>query len=287
MKTAETRHDVEAWTAAGLQLERHRYPPGPAGEAPAHVHDRYQLCLSLDFPGEYRYRGDRYPVPVHSLSVIHPGEVHAARDPIDRSRPATFQMIYLEPAAFAATAADLAGRAVGLPSFADPIICDADLAARFGALHAAAAGGAPRLVLNDGLLGVLAPLLARHAAPRVRPGAGGSSPAAVRVARDYLIDRHAEDVSLAHLAELTGLSPFHLVRVFRGEVGMPPHAFQVAVRVERARGLLLAGEAVASVAAATGFADQSHLTRHFKRLVGVPPGRYRYAPRKNVQDGDR
>jgi AraC-like DNA-binding protein len=64
---------------------------------------------------------------------------------------------------------------------------------------------------------------------------------------------------------------------------MPPHAFQTQVRVSRAKTLLLEGWSISQVASQTGFADQSHLTRHFKRLVGVTPGRYQQSS-KNVQD---
>ena len=58
---------------------------------------------------------------------------------------------------------------------------------------------------------------------------------------------------------------------------MPPHAYQTHRRVERARALLAAGETLSATAWLTGFADQSHLTRHFRRAVGVTPGAYRAA----------
>jgi AraC-like DNA-binding protein len=64
------------------------------------------------------------------------------------------------------------------------------------------------------------------------------------------------------------------VHLFHREVGMPPHAYQIQLRVARARRLVAAGVPLAEVASMTGFADQSHLTRLFKRVVGVPPGQY-------------
>ena len=79
---------------------------------------------------------------------------------------------------------------------------------------------------------------------------------------------------LAELAAVAGLSRFELARTFRAQVGLPPHAFQLDLRVRRARALLAGGEPPAAVAAACGFADQSHLHRVFKRAVGVTPGRY-------------
>jgi AraC-like DNA-binding protein len=108
----------------------------------------------------------------------------------------------------------------------------------------------------------------------------------VQRARDYLDQHYAENVTLDDLAAAASLSPFHLLRVFRRTVGLPPHAYLTGVRVRQARRLLLADLPIADVAAQTGFADQSHLSRHFKRIVGVPPGRYRQNS-KNIQDRPR
>jgi AraC-like DNA-binding protein len=81
-------------------------------------------------------------------------------------------------------------------------------------------------------------------------------------------------VSLADLSTVAGLSRFELVRRFRADTGMPPHAFQIDLRIGRARRMLAAGEAPAAVAASCGFADQAHLTRTFRRSVGVTPARF-------------
>ncbi len=115
--------------------------------------------------------------------------------------------------------------------------------------------------------------------PHLRPGPadpfrGRPEHAAVRRARAHLAERWAERVSLAELSRVAGLSRFELVRRFRAQTGLTPHAFQTNLRIQRARALLTAGEPAAAVAAECGFADQPHLTRTFKRAVGVTPGRY-------------
>ena len=98
--------------------------------------------------------------------------------------------------------------------------------------------------------------------PSTRPSAarGPTSPSA-----------GTERVSLAELSRVAGLSRFELVRRFRAQTGLTPHAFQTNLRIQRARALLTAGEPAAAVAAECGFADQPHLTRTFKRAVGVTP----------------
>ena len=79
------------------------------------------------------------------------------------------------------------------------------------------------------------------------------------------------------MAAVARLSPYHFARQFKAATGLPPHQFVLARRVERAQQLLQggAGSSLAQVAARAGFSDQSQFSRHFKRLVGVTPGRFR------------
>jgi AraC-like DNA-binding protein len=81
--------------------------------------------------------------------------------------------------------------------------------------------------------------------------------------------------SLQELADAVGANRFVLLRQFRHRVGLPPHAYVLRLRVDRARSLLARGADIADVAFLLGFSDQSHFSRLFKRVVGIPPGDYR------------
>jgi AraC family transcriptional regulator len=112
------------------------------------------------------------------------------------------------------------------------------------------------------------------AAPEPAPGPTRAVSAAVRFIREH----YAEDVSLADIAKAADMTPFHLSRVFKKTMGMSPHHYLVEVRVHSARALLSSGgerPSLAEVAAAVGFADQSHLTRQFKRILGTTPKKVR------------
>lgn len=255
-------------------MEAHLYGSGRAGETPTHAHAEYQICLSLNFPGEYRYRGASHRVPTGSLSIIHPGEVHTSRDPFDRPAATAYRLLYVPPELIGRVAGELSRRHAHLPFFADPIVLDAALAGNLLAIHRASRRPAARLGADSLLLAFLSRLVQRGGVPaRTLPPAREHR--AVRLARAYLEERFDLPVSLSQLAEVAGLSPFYLTRVFRAQVGMPPHAYQLAVRIGRARKLLAQGCRPAQVAAETGFADQAHLSRHFRRFVGTPPGHYR------------
>jgi AraC-like DNA-binding protein len=97
---------------------------------------------------------------------------------------------------------------------------------------------------------------------------------AIERVRRHIARRINEAISLDELAALAGLSRFHLLRAFTRHTGLPPHAYQVRLRIESACALLRSGISAAEVATRVGFADQSHLTRHFKRICRVTPGRY-------------
>ena len=83
--------------------------------------------------------------------------------------------------------------------------------------------------------------------------------------------------TLAELAVLSGVSRFQLLRGFARETGVTPHAYLLQRRVRLARQLLATGHAPADAALEAGFADQSHMTRAFRRQFGITPARYRAA----------
>lgn len=90
-----------------------------------------------------------------------------------------------------------------------------------------------------------------------------------------LLDAHlVEGLTLDAAAAVLHVTPTHLVKAFAAEFGLPPHRDLVGRRVDLARRLLLSGLPAARVAAEAGFHDQAHLTRHFRRLLGVTPGAY-------------
>ena len=126
-------------------------------------------------------------------------------------------------------------------------------------------------------------LVQRHAAPAGPADALPGTGAVARQVMDRLADQLTGPPALAELAADAGLSRYQLLRSFRAEVGMPPYAWLAQHRVARARVLLEHGHRPAEAATLTGFADQAHLTRWFRRVVGVTPGAYR----NGVQDRSR
>ena len=204
------------------------------------------------------------------LFVLEPEAVHTGMAAVPEGW--SYKVLYIEPR----VVHDWAERDGSAPRAARWVVFR-DIALR-GALeraHEALAAEPPgELAIDEAILAAVSAL-----APHLRPGpqARGrdrAEHAAVRRARRHLSERWDQRVTLAELAAAAGLSRFELVRRFGEQNGVTPHAFQTNLRVEHARGLLAAGMSPAAVAAACGFSDQPHLTRVFKRAVGVSPGRY-------------
>ncbi|MBZ6110899.1 MULTISPECIES: AraC family transcriptional regulator [Streptomyces] len=237
---------------------------------PMHVHDAWTLLIVDD--GAVRYDLDRHEhgTPHDTVSLLPPHVPH-------NGSPATpdgfrKRVLYLDASRLGD---DLIGPAVDGPDLRDPV-----LRRRVGQLHAALALPGEELEAESRLT-LIGGRLHRHL--RHRGGDAGAvrrDPVLARRLRELLDERVVPGIGLEEAAGLVSAHPAHLVRAFSAAYGIAPHQYLMSRRVDRARRLLLAGRPVADVAGATGFYDQAHLTRHFKRLVGVTPGRYRGSGRR-------
>jgi AraC-like DNA-binding protein len=214
--------------------------------------------------------------------LVRPGEL-VAWDPSARhagraldGRAWTSALMIVEVADLRALASDPEADPLADVAFPAPVLCAPDLASGFLRLHAALAAPSSRLEREERLAEWLHAIIARAS-----PGRRERSPLtprddrALRLACEYLADRSERNIGLDELAAAAGVGKFRLIRLFRERTGLPPHALQVAHRIRAARRLIEAGEPIAATAAATGFVDQSHLHRLFRRSLGVTPGEYR------------
>ncbi|TDC04238.1 AraC family transcriptional regulator [Nonomuraea longispora] len=235
-----------------------------------HSHDTYAIGVveegleEIAFPDGPRYTG------AGEVVMIDPGVVHTGRARTPEGW--TYRVLYPRPDQLAAIA-DEAGAGDEPPSFTTWSAADERACAMLLSAHRAAELG-QRLAADSLLRVVMARLIGAYAArgPRRRPAAAGRGVAAR--ARELLHESLADPPDLGRLAVAAGAAPFALLRSFRRAYGLPPHAYVVQLRVRRARELLERGTPPAEAAAAVGFCDQSHLSRHFRRMVGVTPGAY-------------
>jgi AraC-like DNA-binding protein len=231
-------------------------------------HERYAFCAAQTADAGWIYRGKEHYSNDGSVMLLEPGETHRNT----RLNKLVDFKVMLIPAELLAREAETQGARVTthfrLASVGDPRL--------FKAIYRFCESvEARRTVLEQQCwFAACVRLFLEYAEqrPPVQPIENGGK--SVEKAGTYLRERFAEPVTLDELSVVTGLSPFHLVRSFTKHFALPPHAYQIHVRIARATALLRAGVPCADVAARVGFADQSHFTRHFKRIWRTTPGSY-------------
>ncbi|GAC1428993.1 MAG: AraC family transcriptional regulator [Acidobacteriaceae bacterium] len=237
-----------------------------------HTHEGAAIGVIEDGAESFYYRGAIHTAPAGQIVVFNPNEPHTGQGANEHGW--RFRMFYLDSRLLQRAAAEMAGKVCDIPFFATPIIQDVELAGMLRNLHKSLEAGGSDIERQSKFIWTFAHLARRHADSSPSERAVGSEKAVVKLVREYLEDHFADNVSLDQIAVLSGLSSYHLIRVFRSEVGLPPHAYLEQVRINRARQLLRAGNSIAEVAYTTGFTDQSHFSRHFKKMTGVTPGQY-------------
>jgi AraC-like DNA-binding protein len=230
---------------------------------PAHTHDVWTLLIVDE--GAIRFDLDRHQHGVlrPSVTLLPPHVPHDGRSATHHGFRK--RVLYLDTSVLAA---ELVGAAVDRPS-----LPDRQLRHRIHQLHQALTQPGDAFEADSRLAFILERLslhLRQQPPGKLQPPIHGL---ATRL-RELLDARVTEGMTLGEAAELLQAHPTHLVRAFTQAYGLPPHLYLTGRRVELARRLLLAGQRPAEVAAAAGFYDQSHLTRHFKRYLGVSPARY-------------
>ncbi|MGD9988964.1 AraC family transcriptional regulator [Pseudonocardia sp.] len=231
---------------------------------PAHTHDAWTLLIVDD--GAVRYDLDRHAHGAlrSHVTLLPPHVPHDGRS----AGPGGFRkrVLYLEPEVLGA---DRIGAAVDRPALDDHL-----LRLRISQLHRVL-GAAGEELAAQSRLSLVRDRLRAHLDGRVEAAAPVRDPGLAARLRDLLDASLPTGIALGEAARLLGTAPSHLVRAFGAAYGLPPHRYLTGRRIDAARRLLLDGMAPGDVAAAAGFYDQAHLTRHFRRMLGTTPGRYR------------
>lgn len=238
-------------------------------EYPRHWHENLYLCATLRGTSVLYCRGASWQTRPGSLALVAPGEIHS-----NRKAHCNFRCVFVEPQALRHATEQLIERSIHEISFRSGLIDDRLTSQTFLQAHRSLEQGDACLDQSHLAMSFLHRLAVRHAAPAIPSLRLGNESCAVRQARRFLDEHYAERVSLQQLATYARLSPYHLHRSFCRYVGMPPHQYQLELRIMKAKSFLRIGRSISETASIVGFVDQSHLTRHFKRSVGVTPGQF-------------
>jgi AraC-like DNA-binding protein len=253
---------IRAWRPAVPGVSEVLHAHFPDHSYPLHTHDTWTLLVVDTGAVTYDLERQEHAALRTRVTLLPPDVPHDGR--AATAEGFRKRVVYLE-----ADTLDVRriGRAVDHPGWDDPAL-------RHGVhlLHEAMLHPGDELEAES-RLALVTDRLARHLARLAEPP-DQPDPALAKNLQQ-LLDTHVVDgISLSQAADLLQAHPTHLVRSFRRELGIPPHRYLTGRRLDRARRLLLTGHRAADVAVEVGFHDQAHLTRHFKRLLGVTPGAF-------------
>ncbi|MFI7099851.1 AraC family transcriptional regulator [Streptomyces sp. NPDC050161] len=259
----EARQEVSAWRPRipGVAEVLHAHFTEHA--YPMHLHDVWTLLIVDDGAVRYDLNRRAHGTPHDTVSLLPPQVPHngsSATSQGFRKRVLYLDLTQLDES--------FIGPAVDGPDLADPL-----LRRRIGQLHTALTSPGDDLEAES-RLALISERLRNHLRPRLLTHPPQPDRGVAHHLRDLLDERLPHGIRLDEAAELVHAHPAHLVRAFTASFGIAPHQYLLSRRITHARRLLLDGRPPAEVAPETGFHDQSHLTRHFKRLTGTTPGRY-------------
>ncbi|MBX5185002.1 AraC family transcriptional regulator [Rhizobium sp. NZLR5] len=234
-----------------------------------HTHE--QFGIGLVSSGAQKSLSGRGVVEAEAGDIItvNPNEVHDGA-PIGEGR--SWRILYFDPEIVAGLSREIDEGGAGRQEIPYPVIRNAAIAARFEALFGVVTGAraADGLLTEQLLLQLVADVMCERGGSDEQPPV----PASIRAARDLIDDDPLAAVSLTDLSRESGLSRFQVLRGFAKATGLTPHAYLVQARIHLARRLIAQGTPLAEAAFASGFADQSHMTRVFVRKYGLSPGLY-------------
>lgn len=235
-----------------------------------HSHETYAVGVTASGVQTFHCGGSLHASLRGDVILFNPDEAHDGQR--GSQEGFGYAMLYVSPQVMA----DCRDKAAGTDTasyFTRPVVQDATMGLALTQAIEAVGQRQESLRAQELTRSVLTRLLQRHGERRQARGAAQAAGAArMGWVRDYLCAHFDQDITVDHLAREAGLSRVHLTRAFAQHFGVPPHVYLNAVRVRQARIAMLRGDPLSDVAAACGFADQSHFSRRFKGSTGLAPG---------------
>jgi len=240
---------------------------------PRHTHETFAIGVIERGVQATYYAGSTHIAAAGDICLVNPGEVHTGFSPHESGW--TYRVFYPEVSLLQKAADAGSERNRQAPHFPSPVIKDQLLSQNIHVFLKLLEESDISLERESLLLSVLTQMIQRHADIGENSSAHWKKERRiVKTVLEYLDAHFTKNVTLSELTDITDMSEFHLLRLFRGEVGLPPHAYLIQKRINYAKSLLSQRLTIAQTALEAGFTDQSHFTRRFKKIMGITPGQY-------------
>ncbi|EGU33744.1 L-rhamnose operon transcriptional activator RhaR [Vibrio ichthyoenteri ATCC 700023] len=236
-----------------------------------HSHEAYTVGVIQKGAQRFFRNGGNHVAPADSIILVNAEQVHNGQSASEGGWE--YKAMYPLPKQFASLTEGICNDAM-VPYFPEPVVYDPEMAQQLRLVFDVLDNSDNRLLRETLLYGTLTKLMSRHAKKYTIKEEYSRSQRQLMIAKEFIDDFPQADVSLEELAKLANLSPYHFARSFQKEFTLPPHAYQIQARLRYAIKLMKQGHRLSDIAQESGFHDQSHLHRHFKRAMGVTPKQY-------------
>ncbi|MGF9697069.1 MULTISPECIES: AraC family ligand binding domain-containing protein [Paenibacillus] len=254
----------------GLQLEAYQFE-GIMQKFPNHFHDYYVIGFIEQGKRHLVCNNEEYMLNSGDMIVFNPHDPHACEQ-VD-GRTLDYRCINIQPEVMREYAREITGQDY-LPRFRAPVLYQNELVSSLHELHLMILEEQSDFGKEELLLLLLEQLL-RDNADAEPPLSSQDVTIEIKRLCEYIESHYMDSITLNELAELTGMSKYHLIRRFTRQKGISPYRYLETIRINHAKRLLEQGQLPIEVAAQTGFSDQSHFTNFFKKLIGLTPKQYR------------
>ena len=236
-----------------------------------HVHEGFCIGVIEDGAQAFYRSGEIHVASTNKIILVNADQVHTGHSATDHGW--SYRAIYPTTQHFDLICEENLGLNAGIPYFDASVVQDPLMAWQLKYLfNLMTSEDSSTLEVQTTYIEVMNTLIQRHSRSGAKPPKAGKEHWAIELIKEFLTANMDQNIPLEQLSELVNLNPHYLVRTFQKAMGMPPHAYHVQVRLQQAKAMLSHGMKIHDVAFDTGFTDQSHLTRHFKKAIGGTPG---------------
>ncbi|GMQ49190.1 helix-turn-helix transcriptional regulator [Vibrio sp. 10N] len=236
-----------------------------------HAHGEFVITLVDAGVQQFFHKGATHNAISGDICIISPDEIHTGSKGCEQGW--RYRGIYPSEQQVRDIYKEMYSKD-GLPTFRDSIISDDRLKRQMHLLLSTIHSGGEQLEIESHLELLLVKMILQYGSSRLTNSDGVDAKSNIITARDYLADNCTKKVALDQLAQLTGVSKYHLIHEFKRHLGVTPHQFQVQQRICYSKSLLKAGDKPVDVATACGFHDQSHFHKTFVSAMGINPTTY-------------
>ncbi len=238
-----------------------------------HFHEGHVIGVIENGNLGFDYKGEKLVATKGEINIADPGEVHNGFSV--SSQGWQYRMFYLKSGHLDRICDEIVDKKQPMPFFKRGVIKDGWFAKSLLQLHKDFNNpGISLLEKESRFYALIAKFLMKHAKTSIAPISSGSEQLAVSKAKQFIEAHYESNISLSDLSRVVELSRYYFLRVFKNETGLTPHAYLNQIRIERAKKLINANNPIIETAYSTGFFDQSHLNRVFKKIYGITPGQY-------------